>query len=213
MKSSRRIQNDNIPAILLGILNGRPGYIHRVLLIPHGKHRNSLLLTVDLQLLDRRRTVNIAGNQKRVLAFLLELSGNLGRRSGLTSTLETCHEIYSNLVTRLDHQLCHLRTHQSFHLFFYYLNDHLPRIQSRKNILSNGTVCHCLDECLDHAEIDIRFQQSTLHFLHGLLDIGLGQTPLASQILKDILKFICKAFKCHKSLLINTVPESHWISA
>ena len=180
MKTSCGIQDNDISVVLPGILNGCSGDVHRILLVSHGKYRNSLLLAVDLQLLDGCRTVNVAGYQKRVLAFFLELSGYLRRRCGLTGTLKTRHQIYGNLVARLDHKLCHLRTHESFHLFFYNLNDHLPRIQSRKYVLSDSAVRHSLDKCLDHAEINVRFQQGTLDFLHGLLDVGLCQSSFAS---------------------------------
>ena len=63
MKTSGCIQNNNIIVILLCMSKCCLGYINRLIVITHLKHRNTLLLTINLKLFDCRRSVNIAGNK------------------------------------------------------------------------------------------------------------------------------------------------------
>ena len=69
------------------MLHGRFGDICRFMLLSHGKYFYTLLLPVNLKLLDRRRTVNVTGNQKRFLAFELEFPCKLCGSGRLTGSL------------------------------------------------------------------------------------------------------------------------------
>ncbi len=136
MKAACCIENHNIKPVLAGMLNTSPGDIHRVLLISHGENRNPLLLAINFQLLNRCRPIDIAGHQERFFTLLLELAGNLGRRCGLTGTLETSQKKYGYFIIGKEDQLCGIRPHKGLHLFLNNLNHHLSGIQAGQDILA-----------------------------------------------------------------------------
>ena len=61
--------------------------IDRFMARTHGKNRDSLLLSILLQLFNRRRTVHVTGRQKRISALCLQLARYLGRGRRLTGAL------------------------------------------------------------------------------------------------------------------------------
>ena len=69
MKTSCGINKYYILLICFCVLDGCFRNINRVLFITHGKDFYSLLLSIDLKLCDRSRTINVTGNQKRSSAF------------------------------------------------------------------------------------------------------------------------------------------------
>ena len=61
------------------------GYLHRILIFFLQINGDTDLLAKDAQLLDGRRTVNVAGNQQRLLILLrLQHIGQLTREGRLT---------------------------------------------------------------------------------------------------------------------------------
>ena len=191
MKTSGCIQNDNIVSVLLRIGNRLSGDLHRLVIRSHGKDIHFLLLSVDLQLFDCRRSVNITGNQQGFLSLGFQLSGKLCRRRRLTGTLKTRHHDYRDRFAGLHGNFRGLASHQGDHLFVYDLDDHLPRIQSVHNVLTDSALLHRLDELLYHLEVDIRLQKCHLYFLERRLDVFLCKPSLAAQVFKHSLKFIC----------------------
>ena len=75
--------------------------VDRVLILSHGEDRNTLFVSVDLELLDCCRTVYVTGNQNRLAALRLQLSCDLRCRCRFTCTLKTCHHDDGNLIARL----------------------------------------------------------------------------------------------------------------
>ena len=111
VKSSCGIQNDQIVAILLGMLQRCFGDIRRLLVFPHGEDFHALLLSVDLQLLNRCRTVDITCYQKRLLTFQLELTCQLCSGRRLTGSLKPHHHDNCLLASRLKLDLRRLGSH------------------------------------------------------------------------------------------------------
>ena len=161
--------------------------IHGLMFRSHGEYRNSHLITVDLQLLNGSRTVNVAGHQKTFLTFILILSCQLGHRRGLTCTLQAAHHDDRLLVGRTKLQLRHLGTHKVHQFFLYDLDHHLAGIQALHDLFTHGTFADRADKLLYNLEVNVRLQQRTLHFLHGLLYVIFLQKALAPQLLKYIL--------------------------
>ena len=128
MKASRRIQDHDVIAVLLSMFQGGFGDIRRLMVVAHGKYFHTLLLTVHLQLLDRRRPVHVAGNEKRLLAFQLILACQLCSGRRLTCSLKARHHDDRNGASRLKLDLHRLGSHQLHKLFIHDLDDHLPRI-------------------------------------------------------------------------------------
>ena len=167
--------------------DGSFGNVYRLLFVSHGKNFYALLLTIYLKLCNSCRPVYITGNQKRTLAFCLQLTCKLGRRSGLTSSLKTCHHDHCHIIAWLNRKLCSLTAHQAYKLVIYDLDHHLSRIQTIHYILSYCTLLHRLGKLLDHLEIDICFKKSHLNFFQSDLNIFFCQPAFTSQLFEYIL--------------------------
>lgn len=89
MQTPGCIENHEIIVILRRMFHRCFRNIRRLCLISHGENFHSLFFTVDLQLFDRCRTIYVAGNEKRFLAFQLELSCQLRCCGRLTGSLQT----------------------------------------------------------------------------------------------------------------------------
>ncbi len=174
MEASCRIQDHHIITVLLGVFDGGFRNIHRILPVSHGKHRNPLLLPVDLQLLDSSRPIYVTGCKDRFSSFGLKLAGDLRRGGSLARALETCHHDDRDLVRRFQKNLRGLRTHETDQLFVDDLHYHLSRSQAVQHILSHGPLLNGADKLLHHLKADICLQKGHLHFLQGSLDVSLA---------------------------------------
>ena len=146
MKTSCGVKEHQIYIVLGCMLYSRLRNIQWLVVVSHGKHGNSNLLTIHLQLLDSRRSVYITCHKKWLLAFVLELICKLCRRGGLTCSLKSTHHDDRDLIGWSKLDLCHLRAHELIHLFLNDLDDHVSRIQTFEDFLSYSSVTHRLDK-------------------------------------------------------------------
>ena len=139
--------------------------IHRLLILAHGKYLYALLLAVDLQLLNRSRTIDVTGYQQYLAALAFQLSGQLGCRGGFTGSLKTHHHQNGHFtgVTKL--QLCGLAAHQGNQFLMDNLYHLLSRRQTVHHIRADGAFLYGLDKLLDYLKAYVGFQKSHLDFL------------------------------------------------
>ena len=213
MKTACCIDNQYIAIIFLCMFYCCFRNIRRFVLVTHGKYFHALLFSIDLQLFNRCRTIYITGCKKCFLAFCFQFSCDLCRSRCLTCTLKTNHHDYGKFLARAKCNLGCLRSHEIDHLFVYDLDDHLSRIQSAHNILTDCAFLYILDKFLNNAEVYIGFKQCHLDFLQCCLDIIFCQTTFAAQILEYVLQFFGKTVKCHPTtplrsdlILLQYVP-------
>ena len=166
----------------LRFLDGSPRDLDRADLIAQGEERNLHLLCIDTQLIDRRRTVDIAGNEDRCAARRLELPRQLRRGCRLTGTLETHHHDDGNLARRTKGDLGRLRTHHLGELVIDDLDNRLRRCEAVQHLLTDGLFLHLRDEILHQLEVDVGLEQCHTHLAERLVDIVLGKLPLPTQI-------------------------------
>ena len=169
------------------MLHSRFRDIHRAVLVSHGEDLHSLLLSVDLKLPDRRRTVHVTGRQKHLPSLNLILSRQLRRRSGLTGSLQTGHHNDCDLIGRTQLNLRSLTAHETDHLFMDDLDHSLPRRQALQHFCAHCPGLHRLYELFDYLEAHIRLQERQLHFLQRRFHIRLRQPALAPQVLEYVL--------------------------
>jgi len=155
MKTSRCINQDYILLVGFCMLNCCFRNVHRFLLVSHGKNFHTLSLTVDLQLCDCRRTVNVTGYQKRLSSFGFQLTCKFGNCGSFTCTLQTSHHENCDLISRTERQVCCLTSHQLHKFVIYDLDHHLSRIQSVHNVLSNGLFLYGFGKLLHNLEVNI----------------------------------------------------------
>ena len=92
-KTSGCIDDYHIVAVGLSLLDSMVGDTEHILVLWLAVYRNTHLLTHYMELLDSCRTVNVAGHEQWLLAFLgLEHIGKLSAEGSLTRTLQTAHE-------------------------------------------------------------------------------------------------------------------------
>ena len=155
VKTSCGIEDNNVQSFLLGMLQcclcNRNGTVTG----SHCEARYALLLGIDLQLVNGCRTVDVAGNQQRLLALCLKLSGKLGRRSRFTCTLKTAHHDHG-CFSGTKRDLGRFRPHQSDHFFIYDFDNHLARGQTGHYILAYGTFLYRADELLYNLKVYVR---------------------------------------------------------
>ena len=180
MKTSCSIQNNHVVAILFSMLQCCFSDIRRLLVISHGEHFHTLLLSVDLQLFNSCRSVDITCYQKRLLTFQLELSCKLCCGRCFTCSLKTHHHNDRLLASRLEFNLRCLRAHQIHQLVIHDLDHHLSRIQSAHHILSDCTLLHTFYKIFDNFEVNICLQKSHLNFTQSRFYIIFCKSSLAS---------------------------------
>ena len=83
-----------------------------------------------------------------------------------------------------------LGAHQLNQLVIYDFNDHLTRIQSVHDVLSDCLLLYGFDKLFYYFEADIRLEKCHFYFLQRSLYIRLGQAALASEIFENILEFL-----------------------
>ena len=133
VKTSGSIYDDHVVTVLLGVLNARFCNFNRGDLRSHREYGDINRFADDLQLVNRRRSVNVTGNEQRIFALLLIHSRNLTCVSGFTRTLKTYHH---NDCGRLgaDVDLGSLTAHKLDELLVYYLDYLLSRNQGFKHL-------------------------------------------------------------------------------
>ena len=185
MQSACGVDEHHVIAVFLCVRNARLGDFDRGNAGAHAEHGNAEFFADDLKLLDRGRAVNIAGDQQRVLAFFLIVTGELAAVRGFTRTLQADHHD-DRRRGGCDLQFGIFRTHQVNEFFIDNFDDLLCGQQAFRYLCADGTVRDRLHKVLDNLEVDVRLQQCKLDFAHPLPDIRFGELAFALEFLKGI---------------------------
>ena len=102
-------------------------------------------------------------------------------------------------------QLFVAAAHEDGQLLVDDLDDLLGGGQALQHVRAYGALSDLGDKILDHAIADVGVQQGQTHLAHSLLDVGLGNAPLAAQTSKRGVQFFGKALKCHRLSLLPTL--------
>ena len=167
----------------------------------HFKHRHACLFADDLQLVDSRRTVNVAGDQQRTAVLLfLEHFGELGGMGRLTGALQAAHH---NDRRRFGSKFETLvfAAHQRGELLVYDLDNHLRRRQALHHVLTDSALGHLVGKVLGNLVVDVRLEQRKTHLAHCLLDVRLTELALVFQPFERAAELVGKSFKSHKQPL------------
>ena len=176
VQASGSIQDDDVVAVVLGVLDCVFGNLHRTD-GAHLKDRCIDLCSDYLQLLDSSRAVNVTGNQQRAFALLAEHPCQLCRVGGLTGTLQAAHHNDGRKFGRkIDAAVG--RTHQLGQLIAHNLDDLLCRSQTGKDLFADRFFGDVFDKVLGYLIIDVRFQQCEADLTHCFLYIILRKLSL-----------------------------------
>ena len=191
------VEDNDVVAVVFGMLDRVFGDLHRA----DGSHLKDggVHLCADhLQLLNRGRTVDVAGDQQRAASLLAEHFGKLCRVGGLTGTLQTAHHDDGwDLGRKVDAAVG--GTHQLGQLVAHDLDDLLRRGQAGEDLLADSLFGDLFDKVLGHLVVDVRFQQGQADLPHRFLDVVFGKLSFRAQLFKRCVELFRKSFECHRS--------------
>ena len=164
--------------------------------LPRGDDRVARLGPVDrhldlpaelLQLVDRRRPLEIGGDEARRLPLVLaemerELRG--GRR--LARALEPAEEDHDRRAA--EDELRVARAHQLGELLVDDLHDLLARLEPLEDVLPERALPHRADELLDDLEVDVGLEEREADLARGARDGLLVEAGLAPEVAEGVLE-------------------------
>ena len=184
MQAACGIEENQIVAVLFGKVDAVLCDLDRIALALV-KHRDVQLLADHLELVDRRGAVYVARDEQRApLLLLAQQACELGAVGGLARALQAGHHHDGGGIGRYG-QAGRLSAEQGGQLLVDDLDDLLRRGQALEDLGIGRLFGDRLDEILGDLEVDVRLQKRHADLTHGLLDVGLGQPPLAAQVLES----------------------------
>ena len=196
MQTSRRVQNNRIVTVCFGIFHSLDGDF-RGIDLSHFEKPGFCLSAYHSQLLDCRRSVNIAPDKQGIFALFFEVNGKLAAHSGFSRALESAHHDDGRKPAR-NLELALHRSHKLGKLLvddFYHL---LRRSQTFKHLLSYGFFAHVGNKLLRNGHVYVGFQQSDAHLAHGLLYFQFRQRSAVGQLGKNMIYSLTESRKqCH----------------
>ena len=175
--------------MLACVFYGVFGDLHRVFAALFGIYLDADLPSEHLQLVDGCRTVNVAGDQQHLPAFLaLDERSQLARESGFTRTLKTRDQNHGGIALQPD--VRRRAAHQQGQLVAYDLGHHLSGLHRLQYVLSQRLLLHFVGERLGYLVVDVGVDQRTANLLEGFGDVDLRDAALAFEDFERPFEFI-----------------------
>ena len=197
VKPAGGVDDDDVVVVLLRLFERALDDLLRIDL-PHLEHRNAGVLADDLQLLDRRRTIDVARDEHRVLALLAQHHSQLAAHRRLAAALKSAHQDDRRRLGR-DLDLAACAAHHRDQFFVDNLDDLLGRVEPFEHAFADSLLGHLGDEIFDDRKVDVRFEQRDADLAHCLLDFKLGQRALVAELAEDVRQPVAERRKCSHS--------------
>ena len=188
-QTSRRIDDHDVESVLAGIPDGVLRDLHGVFVPLLGVDLDADLAAEDLQLVDGRRTVDVARNEQHLTSLLrLDVGRELAREGRLARALETGDEddgrrpFEADVRGRAAHELGQLVAHD--------LGEHLPGFHGFQHVLTQRLLLHRVGEGLGHLVVDVGVDERPADLLERLGDVDLGDAPFALEYLERPFEFV-----------------------
>ena len=191
-EAARGVDDDDVVELALGLLDRCPGHGDRVADAVAGLGRedgDADLVAVDLQLLDGVRALQVAGDQHRRLALLLQPQRELGRERRLAGTLQAGEHDDGRAGLGVA-QPPGLAAEDGDELLVDDLDDLLGGVQRLADLLAPRALLDRRDEVLDHRQRDVGLEQGDPDLARGRVDVGLGEPALATEVLEGVGKAV-----------------------
>ena len=148
----------------------------------------------DVQLVDRARPLQVAGDQQRGVALVAQPQRQLAGQRGLTGTLQTGQHHHGR--RRLgERQLAGLPAEDADQFLVDDLDDLLGRVEGAGDLRALGAVFDAADERPDDGQRYVGLQQRQPDFAGGGVDVGVGQPALAAKSLQGTGEPVGQRFK------------------
>ncbi|MNT07488.1 hypothetical protein D3C72_1421940 [compost metagenome] len=177
------IDQQHVDERLACIVDGGADDGLRLLLGAGREEQHAHLLGQRLQLLDRRRTVDVGRDHHHLLlALFLQVLGQLADRSGLAGALQARHQD-DGRSGNVEVQVAGFGAHHRGQLVAHDLDQGLARGQRLQHFLADRTHLDALDQGLHHRQRDVGFEQRDADLAGRLADVLFGQAATAAQAL------------------------------
>ena len=151
------------------------------------ENRDADLLAERRELLDRGGALQIARDEKRRAALLLQQVRQLRRRGRLAGAVQADHQDARRLV---EIQRLGVAAEQRGQLVVEDFDDLLAGRDAAEDFLAERLFLDPRDEILRDLEIDVRLEQRQPHLAHGVVDVRLADRPVAAEVLEDVLQLV-----------------------
>ncbi len=180
--------------VRLGIFDCALGDIHGVFHAVFGIHLNANAVGENLELVDSRGTVDVAGNQQRAHGLLaLEFLGKLAGEGCLTRTLQTRHK--DDCGFAFDTQGSLLSAHEGGELIVNDFHHELSRLDGVDYILAESLLFYGIGKRLGNLIVDVGVDKRTTNVFKGFGNVDFGDAALAFEELEAALKSIAEFFE------------------
>jgi hypothetical protein len=146
---------------------------------PVGVEAQFLLLREDLELVDSRGAVDVAGRHERAVTTLLQQPAELGRRGGLPGAMEADHQ---DLQGPGGGELGRALAEELYQFVVDDLDDLLARSDGLDDRLSSALCLDALDELPGDLEMNVGSEEGGAHLLEGVGHVLLGQPADPAQV-------------------------------
>jgi hypothetical protein len=127
-----------------------------------------------LELLDRRRALQVGGREGDVLVLLLQQLGELRARGRLARSLQSAHQDHGGTAGRED-EVTTRAAHQRGELVVDRLDHGLARVEGLRDLLAGEALPQRGGELLDDLEVDVGLEQGEANLAEGLVHVVLGE--------------------------------------
>ena len=156
--------------------------IHRLLADVRREEIDADLLSKGFQLFDRRRAVNVRGNDQHFLLVLLAQEfPQLTDAGGFTGTLQARHQHHGRRLRGQVERLV-LFAHRRHQLVADDFDELLTRGQAFIDFMADRALFHAADEITNHRKRNVRFQQRHAHFAQGVFNIVFCKASAAANV-------------------------------
>jgi hypothetical protein len=169
-----------------------------------GEHLDTGALTVDLQLVDGVRPLQVGGHEQRAAALALEPERQLGRQRGLPRALEAGQHDHGR--RRLgEPEPAGLAAEDRDELLVDDLDDLLGRVERLADLLAPRPLAYGGHELLDDRQRDVGLEQRDADLPRGGVDVGLREPALATEVLERRGEAVGESRKHRWSVLVGSV--------
>jgi hypothetical protein len=153
VQAARGVEDHDVEAVLARLLQPEPRSGNRIGAIER-VHGELDLLAELLELVDGRRSLEIAGDESGPLPVAPKHEAELGRRGRLARALETREENHGRRTAEREPRVA--RPHEGRQLLVDDLHDLLAGSQALQDVLAKRTLLDRRREVARHFEVDVR---------------------------------------------------------
>ena len=190
MQAPGGVEDDDVATIRLRALDA----------VAHGLDRVGTLVRVDRdadllaelhELVDRSRALKVGGDERRLLAVLLQQERQLAGGRRLARALEPGEEDRRRRPRR-ERKLRGAQAHERGELVVDDLHHLLAGRQALADVLAERPLAHVADELAGDLEVDVRLEQRQANLPHGARDGLLVERSAAAEVAEGALELVRK---------------------